>query len=143
MGDGTGIEAESKQKFSLQPKYPALHQSHCRRRCGLSIDINGARDNSTSPFLPIRRPLMNQRALCGFSALSGVLAVCSAWPVAADQPPTLAPSRLLTLLPPISSKTLTVTAERLSLIGTASTASEGVVVNDELTLQRPTVPAKS
>jgi hypothetical protein len=28
-----------------------------------------------------------------------------------------------------------VTAERLNLIGTASTASEGVVVNDELTLQ--------
>jgi hypothetical protein len=27
MGDGTGIEAESKQKSSLRPKYSALHQS--------------------------------------------------------------------------------------------------------------------
>ncbi len=61
--------------------------------------------------------------------LCGALGLCCAWPAAADpaaSPPAAAGIDEL--------REVTVTAERLGLMGTASTASEGVIVNDELQL---------
>jgi outer membrane receptor protein involved in Fe transport len=68
------------------------------------------------------------------SLLTGTLMVCTALPAAADA--SLSPAAIAPIAAD-SSDTLaevTVTAERLRLIGTATTASEGVVVNDELAL---------
>jgi TonB dependent receptor/TonB-dependent Receptor Plug Domain len=62
----------------------------------------------------------------GCGALSAPLALLlAAWPAAADQPVATSGDQL---------QEVTVTAQRLSLIGSATTASEGVVVNDELAL---------
>ncbi len=67
-----------------------------------------------------------------YSFLTGALMLGAGLPAAADQPfspAATAPSGSND--EPVS---ITVTAERLQLIGTATTASEGVVVNDELAL---------
>ena len=69
-------------------------------------------------------------ALAGSKAVGGALMLCSAMPGAADPVPAAPPAAT----PPDVLETITVTAERLSLIGSATTASEGVVVNDELAL---------
>jgi outer membrane receptor protein involved in Fe transport len=71
--------------------------------------------------------------LAGSKAVGGALILCSAMPGVAEpvvppNPPTAATAQ------PDVLETITVTAERLSLIGSATTASEGVVVNDELAL---------
>jgi hypothetical protein len=77
---------------------------------------------------------MNQRALVGRSALTALLAVCAAWPVGADQP-LASPTATTTVAEAADGlQEVTVTAERLSLIGTASTASQGVVDKDEIEL---------
>ena len=56
-------------------------------------------------------------------AAVGVITACVGGPVCAD--PAAAPDEL---------QAVTVTAERLSLMGTATTASQGVIVNEEITL---------
>jgi outer membrane receptor protein involved in Fe transport len=77
---------------------------------------------------------MNRREFAGYSALTSALMLCTALPAAADPTPS---SVLVAATSTASSDELaevTVTAERLRLIGSATTASEGVVVNDELAL---------
>ena len=61
--------------------------------------------------------------------LTGALMLCTALPAAADPAPAATTANSSSAL-----EDITVTAERLRLIGNATTASEGVVVNDELVL---------
>ena len=61
--------------------------------------------------------------------LTGALMLCTALPAAADPAPATTTANSSSAL-----EDITVTAERLRLIGNATTASEGVVVNDELVL---------
>lgn len=67
-------------------------------------------------------------------ALAWALAVCAVWP--AHAAPTPAPDLATATAEPVIEEleAVTVTAQRLGLMGTASTASEGVIVNDELQL---------
>jgi hypothetical protein len=67
-----------------------------------------------------------------FGWLNSALMLCATWPAAADQastPPSTDSAASGGVL-----EEVTVTAERLSLIGTATTASQGVVDNDEIEL---------
>jgi hypothetical protein len=66
------------------------------------------------------------------AALTAALVLCTVLPAAAEPAP--APARAESTDSSNDLGELTVTAERLQLIGTAATASEGVVVNDELAL---------
>jgi outer membrane receptor protein involved in Fe transport len=78
--------------------------------------------------------LVNEVALAGYKVFASALMLCAASPAPADPTPS---SVLLAAAPTDASSELaevTVTAGRLRLIGTAATASEGVVVNDELAL---------
>jgi hypothetical protein len=80
------------------------------------------------------------RELRAYSALGGLFVLCAAWPAAADSPTSPGSSNATTSTGNIvvaaadSLQEVTVTAERLSLIGSASTASEGVVDSQELAL---------
>lgn len=73
-----------------------------------------------------------------------ILILCLTGVVDAQQstglPPTSNSPAQIAPAPPLEE--ITVTAERLNLIGTASTASEGVVVNDELALTPAYRPAQ-
>jgi len=64
--------------------------------------------------------------------LAGAWMLATALPASADQPSS--PAHKAPADPGNELESITVTAERLQLIGTATTASEGVVVNDELAL---------
>jgi len=77
---------------------------------------------------------MNQTAMSGSVALMAALIVFAAWPAAADQ--ARAPLLVVNAAAASSDQLqeINVTAERLSLMGTASTASQGIVVNDEIAL---------
>jgi outer membrane receptor protein involved in Fe transport len=77
---------------------------------------------------------MNERALLACKSLSGTLLLCSALPALADEAPSAAPAAVVSDASGGDLPEITVTAERLGLIGSAATASEGVVVNDELAL---------
>jgi len=89
---------------------------------------------------------MNERALAGRMACGVALMLCMVLPVVAEPSTALisAPSPAAATSPAATTDAfaassdqlapVTVTAERLRLIGTATTASEGVVVNDELAL---------
>lgn len=76
------------------------------------------------------------RSSCAIHA--AILLACGAGPVWAQQTPPSQPASAAPSSPApgdsASVQEVTVTAQRLSLIGTATTASQGVVVNDELTL---------
>src|SRR5665213_2726846 len=83
---------------------------------------------------PASKAIMIRRSVVGYSALTSAFMLCSAWPAAAD--PAL-PSVSADSTPTASIEELqevTVTAERLNMIGTATTASQGVVDNDEIAL---------
>jgi hypothetical protein len=83
---------------------------------------------------PRERSLVNEGALVAYKVFASALMLCAASPTPADPAPS---SVLLAAASTDASSELaevTVTAGRLRLIGTASTASEGVVVNDELAL---------
>jgi outer membrane receptor protein involved in Fe transport len=73
---------------------------------------------------------MNERSSLAPKALTGVLMLCTALPAVGEPSPPAA----LAAASPDELAEVTVTAERLRLIGSATTASEGVVVNDELAL---------
>lgn len=74
-----------------------------------------------------------------YAAIAGSLMIGVATPVALAQqapvPDVVAASSTAASTDPALLEEVVVTGERLNLIGRASTASEGVVVNDELTLQ--------
>jgi outer membrane receptor protein involved in Fe transport len=67
-------------------------------------------------------------------AITGVLALFAAAPVIADQPPLSSTAAMPAAAGSDQLQEVTVTAERLSLIGVASTASQGLVDNDEIDL---------
>ena len=69
---------------------------------------------------------MSERGLIGYKAFASALMLCAASPAPAAAAASTDTSSELA--------EVTVTAGRLRLIGTATTASEGVVVNDELAL---------
>lgn len=77
---------------------------------------------------------MNERALLACTSLSGTLLWCLALPALADEAPIAAPAAVVFDASGGDLPEITVTAERLGLIGSVATASEGVVVNDELAL---------
>jgi len=83
---------------------------------------------------PGQNLLNNERASIGYTVFAGVLILCTPLPAVADPAPTelLATTASTGLSDELAA--VTVTADRLRLIGTATTASEGVVVNDELAL---------
>jgi hypothetical protein len=84
--------------------------------------------------LPGQHPLMNERGLLGYRAFAGALILCTALPAEADPAPAAALATTASAGSSDELAAVTVTADRLRLIGTAATASEGVVVNDELVL---------
>ena len=67
-----------------------------------------------------------------YAPWTGALALCAALPATAEPAPAAGPAGRVG--PSNELQEITVTAERLRLIGIATTASEGVVVNDELAL---------
>jgi outer membrane cobalamin receptor len=78
--------------------------------------------------------LVNEGLLVGYKVFASALMLCAASPAPADPAPSYG---LLAAASTDASSELaevTVTVGRLRLIGTATTASEGVVVNDELAL---------
>jgi hypothetical protein len=78
--------------------------------------------------------ILNQGALVGYGWLTGAVMLCVAWPSAAYQM-SVSLSAISTQSPgPDELQEVTVMADRLNLIGTASTASQGVVDNDEVAL---------
>ncbi len=73
--------------------------------------------------------MKNRRELAGCGSFTGVLLLCAALPAVGDQIAGDAAK------PPADElQSITVTAARLGLMGMASTASQGVVVNDEIAL---------
>jgi outer membrane receptor protein involved in Fe transport len=65
---------------------------------------------------------------------SAALTLCAVLPSAANPAPSSAPATVESATSPGELAEVMVTAERLRLIGVAATASDGVVVNDELAL---------
>ncbi len=77
---------------------------------------------------------MNERALLACKSLVGTVMLCSALPALADEASSAARVAVVSDAVDVDLPEITVTAERLGLIGSAATASEGIVVNDELAL---------
>ena len=81
----------------------------------------------------MRSNSMNRFAVRRYALLIGAVLLCSAGPAAAEaMPSTMVEATRVAAVGELQE--VTVTTSRLSLIGTATTASQGVVVNDELAL---------
>jgi hypothetical protein len=109
----------------------------------MAIDLNQIFKVVPDIALRATRASASARSRCASSAVGSLLALSAAWPAIADQPaaPTTAsaPATATTATTATTAmaeplEEVTVSAERLSLIGTASTASEGVVDAEELAL---------